>query len=102
MPGHWRPMHGDFTPWNLRASGGGQLTLVDWEDAGWGPPRADEVLYRAVSGALTRRPVIGLGGAAEAVGFWAERVADRLGAGGEEADREFGERLLEVLRGGDP
>jgi hypothetical protein len=99
VPGHWRPMHGDFTPWNLRASGGGQLTLVDWEDAGWGPPGADEVLYRAVSGALTRRPVIGLGGAAEAVGFWAERVGQRMGAGGKEADHEFGERLLEVLRG---
>jgi aminoglycoside phosphotransferase (APT) family kinase protein len=91
-------MHGDFTPWNLRSSPGGQLTLVDWEEAGWGPPGADEVLYRAVSGALTRRPVTGLGGAVEAVDFWTERVADRLAAGGDE-DRAFGQRLLEVLGG---
>ena len=99
VPGHWRPMHGDFTPWNLRSSGRGRLTLVDWEDAGWGPPGADEVLYRAVSGALTRRPVTGLGGSAEAVGFWAERVAGRLAGGDEQGDRAFGQRLLEVLAG---
>jgi hypothetical protein len=98
VPGHWRPMHGDFTPWNLRSSPGGQLTLVDWEEVGWGPPGADEVLYRAVSGALARRPVTGLAGAVEAVDFWTERVADRLAAGGDE-DRAFGQRLLEVLGG---
>ena len=96
VPRHWRPMHGDFTPWNLRSSGRGRLTLVDWEAAGWGPPHADEVLYRAVSAALTRRPVTGPGGTAEALDFWMERVADRLGAGGE-VDDAFGQRLLEAL-----
>jgi glycosyltransferase involved in cell wall biosynthesis len=45
MPAHWTPLHGDFVPWNLRESTGGQLWLVDWEDAKWGPPLADAVRY---------------------------------------------------------
>jgi glycosyltransferase involved in cell wall biosynthesis len=44
-PAHWIPVHGDFVPWNLRRSAGGQLWLVDWEDACWGPPGADLVRY---------------------------------------------------------
>ena len=55
-PDHWRPMHGDFTPWNLR-SVDGQLYLIDWENAAWGPPGADEVYYRATAGALWGTPV---------------------------------------------
>ena len=42
---HWRPMHGDFVPWNLREDDTGQLWLLDWEDARWGPPLADLVRY---------------------------------------------------------
>jgi aminoglycoside phosphotransferase (APT) family kinase protein len=38
-------MHGDFVPWNLREDSLGQLWLLDWEDAGWGPPLADFVRY---------------------------------------------------------
>lgn len=70
VPAHWSPMHGDLTPWNLRDAGG-RLILVDWEDAGWGPPRADLVLYRAVEAALGggRRAVEGAG---EAIAFWME------------------------------
>ena len=45
IPSHWRPMHGDFVPWNLREDSLGQLWLLDWEDAGWGPPLADFVRY---------------------------------------------------------
>jgi hypothetical protein len=45
IPSHWRPMHGDFVPWNLREDSLGQLWLLDWEDAGWGPPFADFVRY---------------------------------------------------------
>jgi thiamine kinase-like enzyme len=44
-PAHWRPMHGDFVPWNLREDSSGQFWLLDWEDAGWGPPLADIVRY---------------------------------------------------------
>jgi glycosyltransferase involved in cell wall biosynthesis len=45
IPSHWRPMHGDFVPWNLREDSLGQLWLLDWEDVGWGPPLADLVRY---------------------------------------------------------
>jgi aminoglycoside phosphotransferase (APT) family kinase protein len=38
-------VHGDFVPWNLREDSRGQLWLLDWEDAGWGPPFADLVRY---------------------------------------------------------
>ena len=51
-PAHWRPMHGDFAPWNLRTLAGGGLALIDWEAAGWGPPGADRVFYEATSAAL--------------------------------------------------
>jgi glycosyltransferase involved in cell wall biosynthesis len=45
IPGHWRPIHGDFVPWNLREDERGQLWLLDWEDAAWAPPFADLVRY---------------------------------------------------------
>ena len=45
IPTHWRAMHGDFVPWNLREDSLGQLWLLDWEDVGWGPPLADFVRY---------------------------------------------------------
>lgn len=51
IPRHWKPMHGDLTPWNLRQSGH-NLFLLDWEDWSWGPPEADLVLYRAAEAAL--------------------------------------------------
>ncbi len=73
MPSHWRPMHGDFTPWNLRVVRGGSLVLVDWENAGWGPPGADEVLYGATFAALRNRSPERCG-QAEAVQFWRERL----------------------------
>ena len=92
-------MHGDFTPWNLRSSRTRALSLVDWEDAGWGPPDADEVLYRAVSAALTRPPVTGLRRLRRSGRLLDERVAGRLASGVGEVDRAFGQRLLEVLAG---
>jgi hypothetical protein len=72
-PGHWRPMHGDFAPWNLRERRRGPLVLVDWEDAGWGPPGADEVFYRATWAALGRQ-LLDQCEAQEAVEFWRQRV----------------------------
>ena len=53
-PAHWRPMHGDYVPWNLRADSSGQLWLIDWEDAGWGPPLADFVRYIVAYHSLSR------------------------------------------------
>jgi len=75
-PDHWRPMHGDFAPWNLRQVRGGSLVLMDWENAGWAPPGADEVYYRATRAALRYR-IAERSDAREAVQFWRERVLAR-------------------------
>lgn len=73
-PDHWRPMHGDFAPWNLRRIGRAAVALIDWERAGWGPPHADLVLYRATWAALRGRPAA-RSDALEAIRFWAHRAA---------------------------
>jgi glycosyltransferase involved in cell wall biosynthesis len=90
-PGHWLPLHGDFVPWNLRESVDGELWLVDWEDACWGPPLADAVRYlvahRSLQGAsptsiarTTRRAFEGYGvDLAEVAAFWLRHR--NLGAG---------------------
>lgn len=46
LPHHWRPIHGDLTPTNLRLDHRNRLWLIDWEHAAWGPPAAD-LLYFA-------------------------------------------------------
>jgi hypothetical protein len=92
-PAHWQPMHGDFTPWNLRDSAG-TLYLFDWEDVGWGPPAADTVYYRATEAAL-RDSLPAPIDAPEAVRFWLERVLARPAADG--VDR-FRTGLLHALR----
>jgi thiamine kinase-like enzyme len=53
---HWRPMHGDLVPWNLREDDRGQLWLMDWEDAGWGPPLADLMRFLVAYQSLVRSP----------------------------------------------
>ena len=55
IPPHWRPIHGDYVPWNLREDDRGQLWLLDWEDAGGG-------LHSPTSSA-TSSPTIRLAGA---------------------------------------
>jgi len=72
-PDHWRPMHGDFAPWNLRELRGESLVLIDWEDAGWAPPGADEVFYQATRAALGHR-LADRCDIPEAVRFWRERM----------------------------
>jgi hypothetical protein len=94
-PDHWRPMHGDLAPWNLRRLRGGSLVLIDWENAGWAPPGADEVFYRATWAALGHRLPEGCD-TGEAVQFWRERVP----AQPENArDRRLAQALVEVLGG---
>jgi hypothetical protein len=44
----WLPMHGDLTPWNLRALTRDRIVLFDWESATWAPRRADLLWYDAV------------------------------------------------------
>jgi hypothetical protein len=74
-PGHWRPMHGDFTPWNLRTVGLRQLWLLDWDDAGWGPPDADLAYYEATNASVRgSRPAPA---SPESVAFWLERLSRR-------------------------
>ncbi len=92
IPSHWVPIHGDFTPWNLRTDRTG-LSLVDWESVDWGPPDADVALYEAAAAALnghtrSRAP------SAEAASFWSER----LGPADNKRDARLRERLLEALR----
>jgi hypothetical protein len=70
IPGHWLPMHGDFTPWNLRRVRDGRLVLVDWEHAGWGPPGADLALYQIVEAALGRPDRARLEDYEDAIAFW--------------------------------
>lgn len=90
VPDHWSPMHGDFTPWNLREVPHRTLMLYDWEDAGWGPPHADDVLYRASYAAL-RNLNPGVHPAQEAIHYWHGRVMARRWSG----DRE--RRLARTL-----
>lgn len=77
IPTHWRPMHGDFTPWNLRWAAPRTLYLYDWEEAGWGPPGADEVLFRATHAVLRGGSDPGPCEAIEAIDFWLRRVESR-------------------------
>jgi hypothetical protein len=93
-PAHWRPMHGDFTPWNLR-SVGKALCLIDWEDAAWAPPGADEVLYRASRAALRGR-VTDFQAPMETLLFWEQRV-ERWRTN--KRDDQFRDALRQALRG---
>ncbi|MDQ3147497.1 MAG: phosphotransferase, partial [Actinomycetota bacterium] len=70
VPPQWAPMHGDLTPWNLRLLGRSELWLLDWEEAAWGPPLADEVYFAATAALLLGSPPRRLTGADEAVRFW--------------------------------
>jgi hypothetical protein len=93
-PAHWRPMHGDFTPWNLRELDRGVFYLIDWEHVAWGPPSADEVLYRATAIALGRTPAGQLDGAGEAIEFWRSRIAPRPG---DARDKRLDRAILRAL-----
>lgn len=76
VPSHWTPMHGDFTPWNLRHHPIWGLVLVDWENVDWAPPGADEAFYLATMRALGKR-VQYVPAQMEAREFWLERVTRR-------------------------
>lgn len=75
IPGHWVPMHGDLTPWNLRVTAGRRLALIDWEDAGWGPPGADAAYFGAVTAALWGMTPDAT--TAEVASFWRQRIRGR-------------------------
>jgi hypothetical protein len=94
VPAHWRPMHGDFAPWNLREVSDGRLALFDWDGTAWGPPGADEVFYRAVESVLNGTSVESHP-AEEAVVYWADRVKQRSAAAGR--DRVLDAALVHTL-----
>jgi hypothetical protein len=94
-PPHWRPMHGDLTPWNLRELAGGGLVLFDWEDARWAPPLADAVLYRCTEAAV-RKSDPELPDASEAAHYWLSIVSRR--DDGTARDRKLQRSLSRALR----
>lgn len=95
-PAHWRPMHGDLAPWNLRRTASRALALLDWEDAGWGPPHADEVFYQASAAALAGRTIRGSRVTAEAAHYWRLRSED-VASGDPDRDRRMRSALRLVL-----
>lgn len=94
VPSHWRPMHGDLTPWNLRRVGPWALWLLDWEEVGWGPPRSDEVYYAATASVLLGSRARPQPADAEAVRFWRQRVGSRPSG---DFDRVLNDALVGIL-----
>lgn len=91
-PDHWVPIHGDLSPWNLRLVKG-QLWLIDWEDARWGPPGADAAYFLACRWWSRRRPSV----SPEVAAFWHETIIER--GGDADVDPPLQRRLLEVFGG---
>jgi hypothetical protein len=97
IPGHWRPMHGDLTPWNLRRLKGGSLVLIDWEYAGWGPPKADQVMYSVTSSVAMGSEPTKID-AVEAIDFWHDRISSWPHIAG--PDGEYRRAMLATLERG--
>jgi hypothetical protein len=76
-PAHWAPMHGDLTPWNLRQVSRRGLWLLDWDEAGWGPPMADQVYYEATASLFGGGRPQPAATKDEAVLFWQGKVSQR-------------------------
>jgi hypothetical protein len=97
IPHHWEPMHGDFTPWNLRGRRNQGLFLIDWEDAGWAPPGADEVYYRAVERVLGKAATVPR--LDEPRAFWIEKLRNRhqRAAAAGDTDANFTARMASEL-----
>jgi hypothetical protein len=77
MAPHHVPLHGDFTPRNLRLAADGRLWLFDWEHAGYGPRLADELRYWCSDLSLRFRP------RAEPAAKWIVRVLRTRGTNDE-------------------
>jgi len=92
-PSHWTPVHGDFTPWNLRRLGH-SLYLIDWENVGWGPPGTDEVLYQATTYAIGGKAVKPTP-YAEAVAHWRDVIQARVASN--DRDQTMRSRMLAAL-----
>ncbi len=101
VPDHWVPMHGDCTPWNLRLVGS-DLFLFDWESAAWGPPGADEVMYRSTALSLKLEPSAEFQEAAarfpEAVAYWRAHWASRIESHPEGEDPSEKAQAVQLVR----
>ena len=53
------------------------LWVLDWDEAGWGPPGADTVYYAATMSMLNGHTPAYRSEGAEAIEFWRERVERR-------------------------
>jgi hypothetical protein len=100
VPTHWRPAHGDLTPWNLRRRRSGPPALLDWESVTWAPPNADEGLYLISAAAVGRRPrpeAISL--EPEVIEYWREAIAERveIARSAGKAPDALNAEILEVL-----
>jgi hypothetical protein len=93
----YEPMHGDLTPWNVRALRDGRTAVFDWEDAGWAPPGADHAYFWASAAAvgLSREPV---SASPEVVAFWTDRLEARGTGSGRDA--RLTARLLQAMSDG--
>jgi len=93
-PVHWTPMHGDLTPWNLRSSSG-QRWLLDWEDAGYGPPGADALYYRVTCASVRIEAPPLTTVSDETVAFWKSTLEQRRESA---ADAELSAFLVNQMR----
>lgn len=93
----WLPMHGDFTPWNLRTLADGRLVLFDWEDVAWAPPLADLLWYDAVVSEkrLRVRPS-GVVHDDAVIDYWIDRLGDAV----RPADTNLAARIYRALEVG--
>lgn len=98
VPSHWRPAHGDFTPWNCRNLQDGRVAIVDWEDAGWAPPGTDDVLFRASAATLGGDGDPGTG-PLEAIEYWQERLRARVADRPEEPATQQMAQKMARMRG---
>lgn len=79
-PEGWKPMHGDFTPWNLRRTSSGALYLIDWEFASWAPQGADLALYVATERSLRGASQDDIEIPTDAASFWHEIFSKKIEA----------------------
>jgi hypothetical protein len=94
---HWKPMHGDMGPWNLRHLDRFGAILFDWELARRGPPGADVAFHTAASRAMRIRTETDLSELDEAASFWLEEIPIRFASTAN--DQRLAESMLSQLSG---
>ncbi len=92
---HWKPMHGDMGPWNLRHLDGCGPILFDWELAQRGPPGADVVFHMAASRAMHLSSDTDSSIFDEAARFWADEIPRRFA--GSASDQRLADSMLSEL-----